>query len=139
MEPEHAALLGDLTAVLEARNAQETMLVKALEEAPEPPDHSRMAEQSRQWIAKAEAEQHDHALAALGGREMSGAAVLAKSGAPGDLAALARLARSVELRERIASQAPADNRGRLSWQVNPTTATVDETVRMVEQLAAAGS
>lgn len=141
MERDDAEILSHLAGVLEARNAEEAMLAKALEDvhepAPEPePDYPRMAAEARVFIAKAERAQHDHALAALSGRDMSGPAGLAKSASPGDLAALARVSRRVELRERIAAQPPADHRGRLPWQVNPTTASVDEQVAAVEALGA---
>jgi len=144
MEPQDRDLLTRALDVLEAQNEhaaqdqhERVALVKALAVDDEPePDHEHLAERSRQWIAKAEAAQHDRALAALGARDTSGPAVLAKSA--GDLAALARLSARLELRERLAAQPPADHRGRLSWQVHEGTATIDETVAMVEQLAAAG-
>lgn len=134
MEPADRDLLHSVLDVLE----DDAALAKATPDPDAEPDYPRMAEQARIFIAKAEAAQHDRALATLGAHDPQPARLAKSAAAPGDLAALARLARSVELRERIAAQPPADHRGRLPWQVNAETATVDETVAMVEQLAAAG-
>jgi len=132
MEPADRDLLHSVLDVLE----DDAALAEATPDPDAEPDYPRMAADARVFIAKAEAAQHDRALAALGARDVSGPAGLAKSAGPGDMAALARLSRRVELRERIAAQPAADNRGRLPWQVNQTTATVDEQVAAVEALGA---
>ncbi|MGI9091209.1 MAG: hypothetical protein ACR2GG_08915 [Gemmatimonadaceae bacterium] len=143
MEPEDRQLLHEIIGALEEadQRAERVALAEALEPDPEP-NHELMAERSRQFIAKAEAANHDRALAALGSRDTSGPVGLAKSVAPGDLAALARLSGRVELRERIAREHEAIRERpehATSWLYNTPSGSVDDAVRMVEQLNAAGS
>ena len=98
------------------------------------------AQAARAMIAKAEQAERDSADAML--------ATLAKQAgdpapliAGADLAALGRLAQRAELRERVArhlSVGQTPDPTRLPWQVNATTASVDEHVSALERLAACG-